>query len=121
MGKIMDTSVQAGFYAISSGLFGALAGITGKFLSSSIFLSSSLFFSLLAIGLIIIFNTAMWTFTVDSCRLQSVVRTNAQSTIANSICLGVFSVLFFNEQNIVFSIKWSFGIIFLTIGTILLK
>lgn len=106
------------FYATLSGVFGALAGTTGKFLSSSIFISNSGVLSVLAVVLLVIFNTVMWTFQVDANRYQSVTQTQSQILVVNSAFLGLFGVLFFEEYQVL-TVKWLAGICLLITGTLL--
>lgn len=108
---------EALLYASLAGFCGACAGISGKLLSRSEF---TVFQKILVLLALVVFNIMMWTFNIDSCRLQSVVTSNAQNLIANSITLGIMSYLIFNEFAI-FDPSWFLGIIFLVIGTVLLK
>merc|ERR1712226_1219937 len=98
------------FYAGLSGFCGACAGATGKFLSSSVFVTNSPVLSAVAIGLLVLFNTAMWTFQVDSQRYQSVVRAQSQTSVANSFCLGMLSVALFQEYQVL-TVRWFLGIV----------
>lgn len=118
----MTSTISSLKPSILAGLFGALVGACGKFLSSTDDNHSSIYVKVASITGLVLFNILMWAYTTSAYnenKRRSTVYTIIQINFSNNLWLTILSAIFFGELDITMSKM--IGLVLLIVGSALLS